>query len=158
MMRHDRVLCILNRKRRAVRLAKTLAEEKVDGLLHLSTNMCPAHRAAVLAVVNRRLSNGLPVRLVATQCVEAGVDLDFPVVYRALGPPEAIAHGVGAGDQGVARRVRARIETSRSRGMPLDLQIARGGAARDGALARRCKHPPYALARRGRRRGWPKQP
>ena len=91
----DRVLCILNLKRHATALAKALAEECVDGLLHLSTNMCPAHRMEVLRQVNARLDRGVPIRLVATQCVEAGVDLDFPVVYRALAPLEAIAQAAG---------------------------------------------------------------
>jgi CRISPR-associated endonuclease/helicase Cas3 len=92
---HDRVLCIVNLKRHAMRLATTLRERRAKGLLHLSTNMCPAHRAEVLKQVYRRLSSGRKVRLVATQCVEAGVDIDFPVVYRALGPLEAIAQAAG---------------------------------------------------------------
>lgn len=92
---HDRVLCIVNLKRHAVRLAATLRNRGTEGLVHLSTNMCPAHRAEVLAKVNRRLEKGHKVRLVATQCVEAGVDLDFPAVYRALAPLEAIAQAAG---------------------------------------------------------------
>lgn len=92
---HDRVLAIVNLKRHAVHLATTLRDRGTKGLFHLSTNMCPAHRTAVLSRVNRRLSKGQPVRLVATQCVEAGVDLDFPVVYRALAPLEAIAQAAG---------------------------------------------------------------
>lgn len=92
---HDRVLCIVNLKRHAAGLAATLRDRGAKGLFHLSTNMCPAHRAKVLETVNRRLLEGAPVRLVATQCVEAGVDLDFPVVYRALAPLEAIAQAAG---------------------------------------------------------------
>lgn len=95
LMQQDQVLCIVNLKRHATRLAKLLAEEGVEGLSHLSTNMCPAHRKAVLDSVRCRLDKGLPVRLVSTQCVEAGVDLDFPVVYRALAPLEAIAQAAG---------------------------------------------------------------
>jgi CRISPR-associated helicase Cas3/CRISPR-associated endonuclease Cas3-HD len=95
LLEHDRVLCIVNLKRHAVRLATALRDRSAEGLFHLSTNMCPRHRAAVLAKVNRRLEKGRPVRLVATQCVEAGVDLDFPVVYRALAPLEAIAQAAG---------------------------------------------------------------
>jgi CRISPR-associated helicase Cas3/CRISPR-associated endonuclease Cas3-HD len=92
---HPRVLCIVNLKRHAVRLASRLREKNVKGLAHLSTNMCPRHREEVLRKVRRRLDEGRPVRLVATQCVEAGVDLDFPLVYRALAPLEAIAQAAG---------------------------------------------------------------
>jgi CRISPR-associated helicase Cas3/CRISPR-associated endonuclease Cas3-HD len=91
-----RVLAIVNLKRHAAELANLLRERCGTSVLHLSTNMCPAHRLAVLADVSRRLaSESAPVRLVSTQCVEAGVDLDFPVVYRALGPLEAIAQAAG---------------------------------------------------------------
>lgn len=91
----ERVLCIVNLKRHASELVRELAEHNCDGLAHLSTNMCPAHRTAALDTVRQRLADGRPVRLMATQCVEAGVDLDFPVVYRALAPLEAIAQAAG---------------------------------------------------------------
>lgn len=95
LAREKRVLCIVNLKRHAVALARSLHERGVSGLRHLSTSMCPAHRQKVLEEVRERLDGGKRVRLVATQCVEAGVDLDFPVVYRALGPLEAIAQAAG---------------------------------------------------------------
>jgi CRISPR-associated endonuclease/helicase Cas3 len=95
LVQHESVLCIVNLKRHAIRLAAALREQRAKGLLHLSTNMCPAHRAVVLDTIRQRLGDGLPVRLIATQCVEAGVDLDFPVVYRALAPLESIAQAAG---------------------------------------------------------------
>ncbi len=95
LQQHDRVLCIVNLKRHASRLASSLRERGVAGVLHLSTNMCPAHRTEVLKTVNSRLRRGKSVRLIATQCVEAGVDLDFPVVYRAIAPLEAIGQAAG---------------------------------------------------------------
>jgi len=92
---HAQVLCIVNLKRHAKMLVELLTSREGPGLYHLSTNMCPAHRADVLKRVRRALRVGRRVRLIATQCVEAGVDLDFPVVYRALGPLEAIAQAAG---------------------------------------------------------------
>jgi CRISPR-associated endonuclease/helicase Cas3 len=92
---HRQVLCIVNLKRHAKLLAELLATRGARALYHLSTNMCPAHRADVLRCVQLALRSDCLVRLVATQCVEAGVDLDFPVVYRALAPLEAIAQAGG---------------------------------------------------------------
>ncbi len=89
------VLCIVNLKRHASNLARLLADRGSPGVCHLSTNMCPVHRGDVLACAQLALKSGRAVQLVATQCVEAGVDIDFPVVYRALGPLEAIAQAAG---------------------------------------------------------------
>jgi len=92
---HDQVLGIVNLKRHAVELAKILQQSGAPGLYHLSTNMCPAHRRDVLDEVQGPLDKNRPVRLIATQCVEAGVDLDFPIVYRALAPLDALAQAAG---------------------------------------------------------------
>jgi CRISPR-associated endonuclease/helicase Cas3 len=92
---NDRVLCIVNLKRHAIRLATELRKQGVKNVRHLSTNMCAAHRTHVLKAVTDRLKGDRPVRLIATQCVEAGVDLDFPLVYRALAPLESIAQAAG---------------------------------------------------------------
>jgi CRISPR-associated endonuclease/helicase Cas3 len=93
-----RSLCIVNLKRHAQDLIKLL-HERVDknDLFHLSTNMCPAHRQKAMAEVRKRLNPNTekPCRLISTQCIEAGVDVDFPVVWRALGPLDAIAQAAG---------------------------------------------------------------
>ncbi len=89
------VLCILNVKRHAQHLATLLHDREVEGTLHLSTNMCTEHRMAVMKTVKQKLEGSQPVRLIATQCIEAGVDIDFPVVYRAFGPLDSIAQAAG---------------------------------------------------------------
>lgn len=87
------VLCVVNLKSHASTL---LGELKYDeGVIHLSTNLCALHRRAVLDEVRARLKAGKPCRLISTQCIEAGVDVDFPVVYRALAPLDAIAQAAG---------------------------------------------------------------
>jgi len=88
-------LCIVNLKRHARDLFHLLAPEWRGDAFHLSTAMCPKHREAVLAEVRARLESGARCALVATQCVEAGVDLDFPAAFRALGPLDAIAQAAG---------------------------------------------------------------
>jgi CRISPR-associated endonuclease/helicase Cas3 len=93
LSQHRQVLCIVNLKRHAQELWQAL--EGAENLFHLSTNLCPLHRQSVLAEVRQRLQNGLPCRLIATQCIEAGVDVDFPVVYRAFAPLDAIIQAAG---------------------------------------------------------------
>lgn len=88
-------LCIVNLKRHAETLFDELDKRDPEGLFHLSTNMCPAHRKCVLDEVRQRLNDNQTCRLVSTQCVEAGVDVDFPAVFRALGPLDSIAQAAG---------------------------------------------------------------
>lgn len=88
---HDSVLAIVNRRRDARELWQRLP----DGTLHLSALMCGAHRSHVIADIKARLKVGVPTRVVSTQLVEAGVDVDFPVVYRALAGLDSIAQAAG---------------------------------------------------------------
>jgi CRISPR-associated endonuclease/helicase Cas3 len=73
----------------------------LDGLFHLSTWMIPSHRDEVLTEVKRRLDQRHNARakerciLISTQCIEAGVDVDFPEVWRAFGPYDSIVQAAG---------------------------------------------------------------
>ncbi len=100
LVREERALAIVNTKRQArdlyeaVRLAAREAGTRTP-IVHLSAHMCPRHRSAALRRVRGLLASGKPCVVVATQLVEAGVDLDFPAVYRAFGPLDAIAQAAG---------------------------------------------------------------
>jgi CRISPR-associated endonuclease/helicase Cas3 len=96
---YERVLCIVNTRAQARDLCELLRGSLPEGrtLFHLSTRMCPAHRRAVLARIKDLLLKKPPASLlvVSTSLVEAGVDLDFPVVYRELAGVDSIAQAAG---------------------------------------------------------------
>ena len=92
MRSQDRALAIVNTRADAMDLLDALDDPDA---LHLSTRLCGAHRLDVIEEVRARLDTGRPCRLVATQVVEAGVDLDFPLVLRALGPLDSIIQAAG---------------------------------------------------------------
>ncbi|NYT51826.1 CRISPR-associated helicase Cas3' [Parapusillimonas granuli] len=89
-------LVIVNTKRAARDLFQHLAARRgKEGVFHLSTDMCPAHRRQVLRNVKERLRRGLQVACVSTQLIEAGVDVDFRVVVRFLAGLDSIAQAAG---------------------------------------------------------------
>jgi len=89
---HKQALCIVNTRRHARELYKGLTGE---GAFHLSTLMCPAHRKQVVKEIRSRLMDGQACRLVSTSVMEAGVDLDFPVGYRAVAGLDSINQAAG---------------------------------------------------------------
>ena len=95
LLKEKQVLCIVNTKRHASELYTLLQNEDPDSCYHLSTNMYPAHRQRVIATIKGRLFMGLPCRVVSTQLIEAGVDVDFPVVFRSLAGIDSIIQAAG---------------------------------------------------------------
>lgn len=87
------VLCIVSTKAQARSLFEHLQKRK--GVFHLSTNMYPEHRRRVFDTIRERLRLKLSCRVISTTLVEAGVDLDFPVVYRAMAGLDSIAQAAG---------------------------------------------------------------
>lgn len=90
---HAQVLCIVSTKAQAQAMFNLLSEQ--EGTFHLSTNMYPAHRRTVLDSIRQRLKDTLTCRIVSTSLIEAGVDLDLPVVYRAMAGLDSIAQAAG---------------------------------------------------------------
>lgn len=96
MSGYSSVCCVVNRKDHAHKLFHRLKQLCGDvGTFHISTDMCKAHRDKVIEEIMRRIGSGEPCRLVSTSCIEAGVDLDFEVMYRALAPLDSVVQCAG---------------------------------------------------------------
>lgn len=92
LARSEQTLCIVNTRRRARQLSQLLPEE---GRFHLSTLMTPVDREHALKQIRQRLQDGLPCRVISTSLVEAGVDVDFPTVWRELAGLDSILQAAG---------------------------------------------------------------
>ncbi|OEU82857.1 MAG: CRISPR-associated helicase/endonuclease Cas3 [Desulfobacterales bacterium S5133MH4] len=95
LLEHEQVLCIVNTRQRALDIFNALPES--DANFHLSALMHPAHRTEKLNEIRKRLSpaNKLPCRVVSTQLIEAGVDVDFSCVFREVAGIDSIAQAAG---------------------------------------------------------------
>lgn len=89
---YEQVLCIVNTRGHALNIHDRL---KDSGAYHLSARMCPIHRSLKLQEIKQALQKDEPCRVVSTQLVEAGVDLDFPVVYRSQCGLDSLAQAAG---------------------------------------------------------------
>lgn len=90
-------LCIVNSRRDASRLYHALLEEgkEAQNVIHLSRNMCSAHLKERIAEVRQRLKAKIPTIVISTQLIEAGVDIDLPIVYRAMSGLDSIVQAGG---------------------------------------------------------------
>ncbi|MFO7754137.1 MAG: CRISPR-associated helicase Cas3' [Desulfobacteraceae bacterium] len=93
LMEYDQVLCIVNTRQQALDVFNLLSGDGAN--FHLSALMHPIHRSRKLAEIRKRLKQNRPCRVVSTQLIEAGVDVDFPVVFRALAGMDAVAQAAG---------------------------------------------------------------
>ncbi len=98
VMAEQAVLCIVNTRRHARDLFSRLPDDGNN--LHLSAHMCAEHRSTIINEIRHRLAarqagDNRPLRVISTQLIEAGVDLDFPVVFRAMAGLDAIAQAAG---------------------------------------------------------------
>jgi CRISPR-associated endonuclease/helicase Cas3 len=115
MPQAERTMAVVNTRQDAADLVEALG----DGALHLSASQCAAHRRDVLREVRRRLDADERCLLVATQVVEAGVDLDFDTVLRAYGPLDRIVQAAGrCNREGRLTEGRVVIFRPESGGMP----------------------------------------
>jgi len=89
---NEQALCIVNTRKHALGLYQMLNSE---GKYHLSTLMYPKHRQRVIAEIRKALSTGMPCKVVSTQLLEAGVDLDFPIGFRAMAGLDSIIQAGG---------------------------------------------------------------
>ena len=90
---HEQVLCIVNTRKHAAEITHRLADR--GEVIHLSAAMCPEHRSDLVRQIKKSLDEVRPLRVVSTQVIEAGVDVDFPAVYRALAGFDSIAQAAG---------------------------------------------------------------
>ena len=90
---HRQGLCIVNTRNHAKRLFDLIRE--TGTCFHLSARMCPVHRRKKITEINERLNTDNDCRVISTQLIEAGVDIDFPTVYRAMAGIDSIAQAAG---------------------------------------------------------------
>ncbi|MFE2852056.1 CRISPR-associated endonuclease Cas3'' [Streptomyces lavendulae] len=91
----EQVLVIVNTTRDAALLHRMLTERCEGRVRHLSTRMTAGHRQEGITSIRKDLKEGLAVRVVSTSLIEAGVDVDFPSVYRAWAPAESLQQAAG---------------------------------------------------------------
>ena len=127
LSKQRQVLCIVNSRKAAQSVYALLPP---DGSYHLSTLMIPAQRQALLVEIRERLKQGKPCRVVSTSLIEAGVDVDFPAVYRELAGLDSVMQAAGRCNREGKRPASESIVTifERTELPPLLFQSAIGAA------------------------------
>ena len=96
ILKNKQILCVVSSRRAASELFDGLTKcSSGEGVYHLSAYMAPVHRSNVIAEIREQLASGKTCRVVSTQLIEAGVDLDFPVVYRELAGIDSVRQAAG---------------------------------------------------------------
>jgi CRISPR-associated endonuclease/helicase Cas3 len=135
----SQVLVIVHRKADARSFTQEVDRLAPGRAVHLSANMCAAHRADVLERIKSSLRGNEPIRVVSTQVIEAGVDVDFPVVFRAMAGIDSLAQAAGRCNR-EGRRPSGTLEvflaeTDPPMGSPLrGFQVAMAMLRADGSL------------------------
>ena len=99
---HRQALCIVSTQdgaRRVYEVVRSLSGCE-EGTFHLSARMIPEHRSLIIACIKQRLHDGLDCRVVSTQLIEAGVDVDFPFVLREAAGIDSIIQAAGRCNRG----------------------------------------------------------
>jgi len=91
LKQYEQILCIVNTRSDCRELHKLMPY----GTIHLSGFMCGEERSEIISDIKSKLKNNNPIKVISTQLVEAGVDIDFPVVYRAITGLDSIAQAAG---------------------------------------------------------------
>ena len=139
----NQVLCIVNTRPHARALFQLLGPR--EEAFHLSAAMCPAHRSAKLAEIKAALREGRPCRVVSTQLVEAGVDVDFPEVLRAMAGLDSLAQAAGRCNREGGLPGLGRLTVFEPADWPLPKRFRMVAQAAESAL-RRAGGDPLALA------------
>lgn len=92
---NEQALVIVNSRRHALELYEEMTAAGLEGVIHLTTRQYAAHRKRILKDVRQRLAGKMPCRLIATSLIEAGVDVDFPIAFRAEAGLEQIVQAAG---------------------------------------------------------------
>ena len=141
---HEQGLCIVNSRKAAQSIYSLLPSE---GSFHLSTLMIPAQRQEILAGIRARLKEGRPCRVVSTSLIEAGVDVDFPLVYREMAGLDSIMQAAGrCNREGKRPAQESEVTVFERTELPPKLFRSAIGAAREALAAHADPAAPEAMS------------